>query len=150
KSDRSSSPGHAKGLTFRGALSTVQVALSLMLIVAAGLFIRTLHNLRATDMGFRQSSLFLASLDPARNGYKSDRLLSFYDQLQRNVSEQPGVVGVALASYGTLSGVLPAGTRFMNSAVHAAGNVPTPGEDLTTYLNTVTPGYFSVIGLPVV
>jgi predicted permease len=91
KSDPSTSRSRPKGLSFRGALSTAQVALSLMLIVAAGLFIRTLHNLRATDMGFRQSGLFLASLDPGRNGYKSDRLLSFYDQVQRSVREQPGV-----------------------------------------------------------
>jgi predicted permease len=89
-------------------------------------------------------------LDPARNGYKGDRLLSFYDQLQRSVREQPGVVDVALASHGTLSGVLPVGTRFMNTAVHATGKDPTPGEDLTTYLNTVTPGYFRAVGLPIV
>jgi predicted permease len=150
KSDLSSALSRAKGLTFRGALCTIQVALSLMLIVATGLFVRTLHNLRATDMGFRQGDLLLASLDPGRNGYESERLLSFYDQLQRSVREQPGVVEVALASHGTLSGVLPAGTRFMNTAVHAAGKDPRPGADLTTYLNTVTPGYFSVIGLPIV
>jgi predicted permease len=150
KSSLSSSLGRAKGLTFRGALSTAQVALSLMLIVASGLFIRTVHNLRATEMGFRQSSVFLASLDPARNGYKEDRLLTFYDQVQRSVREQPGVVDVALASYGTLSGVLPAGTRFMNNAMHAAGQDPAPGEDLTTYVNTVTPGYFRAVGLSIV
>lgn len=124
--------------------------LSLMLIVAACLFVRTLHNLRVTDMGFRQGRLFLASVDPGRNGYRGDRLLSFYDQMQRSVREQPGVVEVALANHGTLSGVLPAGTRFMNTAVHAEGKDTRPGEDLTTYLNTVTPGYFSVIGLPIV
>src|SRR5262249_34704583 len=71
KSDLSSSVSRAKGLTFRGALSTAQVALSLMLIVAAGLFIRTLHTLRATDMGFRQSSLFLASLIPPETGIRA-------------------------------------------------------------------------------
>jgi len=150
KADLPSTVGPAKGLTFRGALSTAQVALSLMLIIASGLFIRTLHNLRATDMGFRQSGLFLASLDPSRSGYKGDQLLSFYDQLQRSVRDQPGVVDVALASHGTLSGVLPTGTRFMNTAMHAAGKDPAPGEDLTTYLNSVTPGYFRTIGLPIV
>ncbi len=150
KSDLSSSLSRTKGLSFRGALSTAQVALTLMLIVAAGLFVRTLHNLRTTDMGFRQGGLFLASLDPGRNGYQGERLLSFYDRLQRSVREQQGVVEVALASHGTLSGVLPVGTRFMNTAIHAAGKDPRPGEDLTTYLNTVTPGYFSVVGLPIV
>jgi predicted permease len=149
KSDLSFSLGGAKRLTFRGTLSMAQVALSLMLIVAAGFFGQTLHNLRAVDMGFRQSSLILASVDPARNGYGGDRLLDFYNRLQRSVLEQPGVAGVALASHGTLSGVLPAGTRFMNTAMHAAGKDPLPGEDLTTYLNTVTPGYFGAVGVPI-
>lgn len=101
-------------------------------------------------MGFRQTGLLLASLDPARNGYTSERLLTFYDQVRQSVREQPGVVDVALASHGTLSGVLPAGTRFMNTAVHAQGQKTMPGEDLTTYFNTVTPGYFRTVGLPLV
>jgi predicted permease len=149
KGDNSTSISRAKGLSLRGTLSTVQVALSLMLIITAGLFMRTLHNLRATDTGFRQTDLLLASLDPARSGYRSGRLLSFYDQVQQMVREQPGVAEVALASHGTLSGVLAAGTRFMNTAVHAEGHDPIPGEDLIAYFNTVTPGYFRAVGLPI-
>jgi predicted permease len=149
KGGNSTSISRTKGLSFRGTLSTVQVALSLMLIIAAGLFMRTLHNLRATDTGFRQTDLFLASLDPARSGYGRERLLSFFDQVQQTVREQPGVAEVALASYGTLSGVLPAGTRFMNTAVHAEGHDPIPGGDLIAYFNTVTPGYFRAVGLPI-
>jgi predicted permease len=147
KTDISTSISPARRLSLRTVLSTVQVALSLMLIVTAFLFDRTLHNLRGTEMGFRQTGLLLASLDPARNGYTSERLLNFYDQVRQGVREQPGVVDVALASHGTLSGVLPAGTRFMNTAVHAQGQKAMPGEDLTTYFNTVTPGYFRTIGL---
>lgn len=150
KADGSTSVSRAKGLGLRGALSTVQVALSMTLVVSAGLFMRTLHNLRATDMGFRQENLLLASLDPTRNGYRNERLLSFFDLVQQRVREQPGVVGVGLASHGSLSGVLPAGTRFMNTAIHAEGHDPLPGEDLTTYFNTVTPEYFNAAGLPIV
>ena len=148
KSDLSTSAGRTRPFGFRGTLSTIQVALSLMLIVGAGLFTRTLHNLRTTDMGFRQHGLLLASLDPAKSGYSHERLLAFLDLIQRNVREQPGVVDVGLASHGSLSGVLPAGTRFINTAVHAEGREAVAGEDLTTYFNTVTPGYFRAAGLP--
>jgi predicted permease len=146
KTDSSTSEGRTR-FGFRGTLSTIQVALSLMLIVGAGLFARTLHNLRTSDMGFRQTDLLLASLDPAKSGYGRDRLAAFFDLLEQRVREQPGVVDVGLASHGSLSGVLPTGTRFMNSAVHAEGRAAIAGEDLTTYFNTVTPGYFSAAGL---
>jgi predicted permease len=146
KTDSSTSEGRTR-FGFRGTLSTIQVALSLMLIVGAGLFARTLHNLRTSDMGFRQTDLLLASLDPAKSGYSRDRLAAFFDLLEQRVREQPGVVDVGLASHGSLSGVLPTGTRFMNSAVHAEGRAAIAGEDLTTYFNTVTPGYFSAAGL---
>src|SRR5260370_27707605 len=83
KSDLSSSLSRTKGLNFRGALSTAQVALTLMLIVAASLFVRTLHNLRTTAMGFRQGGLFRASLGAGMNRSQGERLLSYYDQLPR-------------------------------------------------------------------
>jgi predicted permease len=150
KADISTPVGRTRGFGLRGTLSTIQVALSLMLIVDAGLFTRTLHNLRTTDMGFRQDGLLLASLDPAKSGYRNERLLSFFDLIQRSVREQPGVVDVGLASHGSLSGVLPTGTRFRNTAVHADGHQAVAGEDLTTYFNTVTPGYFSAAGVPLV
>lgn len=150
KAGSSTAVSRTRGFGLRAALSTVQVALSLMLIVNAGLFTRTLHNLRSTDMGFRQDGLLLASLDPAKSGYRNERLLSFFDLIQRSVREQPGVVDVGLASYGSLSGVLPPGTRFRNTAVHAEGHAAGAGEDLTTYFNTVTPGYFNAIGLPLI
>jgi predicted permease len=149
KSDSSTPGRRTRGFGLRGTLSTIQVALSLMLIVNAGLFARTLHNLRTTDMGFRQDGLLLASLDPLKSGYSQERLLPFFDLIQHGVREQPGVVDVGLASHGSLSGVLPIGTRFRNTAVHAEGHEPVAGEDLTTYFNTVTPGYFSAAGLPV-
>jgi predicted permease len=133
---------------YRSALTVIQVALSLMLIVGAGLFARTLHNLRTTDMGFRQSGLLLASLDPAKSGYGRDRIADFFDRLERRVREQPGVVDVGLASHGSLSGVLPVGTRFMSSAVHAEGRDVPAEEDATTYFSTVTAGYFSAAGVP--
>lgn len=139
KADHSTPVSRTRGFGLRATINTVQVALSLMLIVGAGLFTRTLHNLRTTDMGFRQDGLLLASMDPAKSGYRNERLLSFFDLIQRSVREQPGVVDVGLASHGSLSGVLPTGTRFRNTAVHAEGHETVAGQDLTTYFNTVTP-----------
>ncbi|MGH9845431.1 MAG: ABC transporter permease [Blastocatellia bacterium] len=62
-------------------LIVAQVALSLLLLVGAGLFIRTLHNLQQVNLGFNQENLLVFKLQPAQAGYKGERLLRFYQQL---------------------------------------------------------------------
>ena len=58
----------------------------------------------------------------------------------------PGVNDAALASYGSLSGLLPAGTRFLNTSMHGEGRDLQPNEDATVCINIVTPDYFVKIG----
>ena len=62
-------------------LIVAQVALSLLLLVGAGLFIRTLYNLQRVNLGFNQENLLLFTLQPEQGGYKDERLLQFYQQL---------------------------------------------------------------------
>ena len=134
-------------LDLRGILVVVQVALSLVLVVGAGLFARTLQNLRAVDMGFDRGNMLLASLDPAKSGYTRQRTAVFFDQLVQRLRAHRESEGVGLASHGSLSGVLPAGTRFINNQMHAAGSLPKPGEDMTVYNNFVSPHYFEAVGI---
>ena len=130
-------------------LSAIQVALSLVLVVASVLFARTLHTVRSRETGFQQEHVLLAALDPIKSGYSEERARMLYDELLTRLRAQPAVRAAGLASYGSLSGVMAAGTRFMNTPMHAADQVLPPTVDPTVYVNNVTPGYFEAIGMSV-
>jgi predicted permease len=134
-------------LDLRGILVVVQIALSILLVAGAGLFARTLQNLSAVDLGFERSNILLVSVDPARSGYPRQRTAVFFDQLLQRLRAHHEVDSVGLASHGSLSGVLPAGTRFINNQMHAAGSAAKPGEDTTFYNNFVSPQYFEAAGI---
>jgi predicted permease len=72
-------------------LIVTQVALSLLLLVGAGLFIRTLYNLQRVNLGFNQQNLLVFRLQPQQGGYKDERLLQFYQQLFARLDNLPGV-----------------------------------------------------------
>ncbi len=75
--------GSSVGL--RKALVVAQVTLSLLLLIGAGLFIRSLKNLKDLDPGFRTANLVGFAVDPPMNGYKPDRSLDFYRQLRESL-----------------------------------------------------------------
>jgi predicted permease len=79
-------------------LIVAQVALSLLLLVGAGLYIRTLYNLQRVELGFNQENLFLFKLHPQLGGYKDERLLQFYQQLFARLDNLPGVRAATFAS----------------------------------------------------
>src|SRR5262249_15947025 len=72
-------------------LIVVQVALSLLLLVGGGLFIRTLYNLQHVNLGFDPENLLLFRLQPEQSGYKEGRLVQFYEQLFQRLDNLPGV-----------------------------------------------------------
>ena len=78
-------------------LIVAQVALSLLLLVGAGLFIRTLYNLQRVNLGFNQENLLLFRLQPQQGGYKGERLLQFYQQLFARLDNLPGVRAATFA-----------------------------------------------------
>jgi predicted permease len=131
----------------RDVLTVVQIALAILLVMGAGLFARTLQNLKAVDMGFRRDNVLLVSVDPAKSGYTRPRTMVFFDQLIQRVRAHKGIEAVGLASHGSLSGVLPAGTRFISNQMHAAGMTIQPGEDMTVYNNLVSTQYFESVGI---
>ena len=133
----------------QSVLSAIQVALSLVLAIAAALFARTLHNMRSVDTGFQQEHVLLAALDPVKSGYSAERARIFYDELLTRLRAQAPIRAAGLASYGSLSGVMAAGTRFMNTPMHSAGQALPSAVDATVYINYVTPGYFDAIGMAI-
>jgi len=134
-------------LDSREVLAVVQIALTILLVTGAGLFARTLLNLRDADMGFDRDHILLASIDPARSGYTRPRTAVFFAELLRRLRSYETVEAVGLASHGTLSGVLPAGTRFMSTQMHPDGATEPSTKDLTVHHNVVSPGYFEASGI---
>ena len=137
----------ARGVDGQAVLIALQVAASIVLVSAALLFGRSLHNLRSVDTGFRQDDVLLAAMDPVKSGYSEERTRAFYEELGRRLRAQSGVRAAGFASYGSLSAVLAPGTRFTNTAMHADGQELQPDEDATVWLNIVSPGYFESVGL---
>jgi putative ABC transport system permease protein len=137
----------ARRVDGQAVLSALQVAASIVLVSAALLFGRSLHNLRSVDTGFRQDDVLLAAMDPVKSGYSEERTRVFYEELGRRLRAQSGVRAAGFASYGSLSAVLAPGTRFTNTAMHADGQELQPDEEATVWLNIVSPGYFESVGL---
>ena len=74
-----------------------QIALSLLLLVGAGLFAHSLYNLKSLDPGFRTENLMTFALDPALNGYSQSRTQALYAQLQEDIAALAGVRSVSMA-----------------------------------------------------
>ncbi|MDA8016130.1 MAG: ABC transporter permease [Thermoanaerobaculia bacterium] len=81
-----------------GALVVLQVAVSVVLLVAAGLFVRTLHNLNTTEIGMEVDNVLVAKLDPALQRYEGDGIVGFYERVLSEVSAVPGVSMASVTS----------------------------------------------------
>jgi predicted permease len=129
---------------FRKALVVCQVMLSVLLLIGAGLFIRSLRNLHLTDLGMRTDSLLAFSIDPSIGGYSPERTQQFYQQLLDRMKTQAGITGVAFAAMGVLEG------SQWDSTMTLEGYDAKPGESMNPYCNAVSPGYFRTMGVPFV
>ncbi len=126
----------------RKLLVVTQMALSLLLLIGAGLFIRSLGNLGRLDPGFRTSNVVVFSVDPSLSGYTGPQTELFYRQLTERLRSLPGVESAALG----MVRVLDFGR--WDSTVAVEGYEAKPGEDMNPYYNGVSPGYFAALGIP--
>jgi predicted permease len=132
----------ARGLSLRRGLVISQVALSLLLLVVAGLFLRSLQNLRGQELGFRPQGVLVVGIDPQGGGYTPEQLPGLYRDLVERFEALPGVDSASLSYYSLLTG-----TRWRTEA-SVAGYDP-PGEEATEIEGTfVTPGYLETLGVP--
>jgi predicted permease len=129
-------------LWFGKALVAGQTALSVTLLVGAGLFIRTLVTLKSTDIGFHRENIVIFDIDPTALGYKGHRLRTFYEEL---LEKTRGVSGVHSAA---LSGMTPMGEYARSRTFSAEGYQPREGERLVAYSNPVSSQYFTTLGIP--
>ena len=128
-------------LSLRNLLVVGQVALSLMVLVGAGLCVRSLRNLQAIDAGFDPAKVLVMSVDVSLSGYSKERGLQFYSELLEQVRRLRGVEAVSLATQIAL------GDGF-GGTMRAAGYAPKAGEDLSSDFNQIGPDYFRTMKIP--
>jgi predicted permease len=126
------------------ALVGVQIALSTLLVIGAGLFIRTLAGLNSVDPGFRTHNLLLAQIDLPRNRYPAGRDIALHQKLEQAISAVPGVESVAPAMDAYLSDDLSA-TDFLPE-----GESYDPNKRQGENYNAVGIHFFSTLGIPIV
>lgn len=134
--------GGFKQIRSRQALVVAQVALSLLLLIGAGLFTRSLVNLKSLDPGFRTSNLVMFTLDASRNGYDRARTHRLYEDIQDRLSQIPGVSSATASDIVLLSG------NQSSSTVHVEGYREKPDEDMNPRQQSVLPAYFETLGIP--
>jgi macrolide transport system ATP-binding/permease protein len=117
-----------------------QIAISLLLLVAAGLFVRTLNNLNSISLGFNGERVLLFSVNARQAGYQNDGLVRFYDDLQARLALIPGVRDVTLSNFALVSGSLN-----MTGVTLPGFTGKNPG---TSSLN-VGPGFFTTMQIPI-
>ena len=133
--------GTGSAVRLRKALVVAQVAFSFLLLVGAGLFVRTLANLKETNSGFRNlERLVTFQVDASLNGYSVVRMKDFYNQLLQNIRALPGVNSAGFAEVSILSG------SEWDSTMSVEGHVNKDGEDLQAFMNSVSPGYWKTMG----
>jgi len=123
-------------------LIVAQVALSLLLLVGAGLFIRTLRNLEHVNLGFNQENLLVFTLQPEQTGYKDERLLQLYQQLFARLDQLPGV---RAATFGKVA--LIADDNFFNDFL-LPGETEGTAEGHDTMRQMVRENYFATMEIP--
>lgn len=127
----------------RRALVITQVAISLLLLIGAGLFVRSLQNLRSLDPGFVRESVLVVSVYPERSGYKGQRLRDFYERLLEKARALPNSRSASLAGVTPLSG-----SRSANFFA-VEGYRRRPDESPLVDLNSVGTGYFETLRIPI-
>jgi predicted permease len=143
KTDTAGAAGSSRAL-LRRILVVSQVALSLLLVIGAALFARSLGNLQHLDPGFTRARLAVAFVDPGRNGYKGQRLHDFFERLREGVERVPGVQSASLSSISPLAGM-----RW-NDDVSVEGYERKDGEERAVDMNAVGPRFFETMGIRVV
>ncbi len=119
-----------------------QVALSLVLLVGAGLFLRTFLNLESVNLGYARDKLLLIRVDGVTAGYKDERLVALYRQLLDKFRTMPGVRRATFSENGLFSGT-ESGDRVI-----VEGYTPRGDKDRSSRFDQIGPGYFSALGIP--
>ena len=127
---------------FGKSLVAAQVAFSVTLLSAGGLFVRHLSNLEHLDLGFHRDHILLVNVDPASSGYSGERLSRANQELLGRLEAIPGVRSA------TMCGVSPISGAGANRAATVEGYQAKPGEPRKIWENWIAPKYFETLGTP--
>lgn len=126
----------------RFSLVTAQIALSMMLLILAGLFLKSFLNVTRVNLGLDTRNVVTFGISPGRIGYSLERSRMLFSSLKERLSAIPGVTDVAASAVPVLSG------DNMETAMAVEGFTPGPDGDLGARLNEVSSRYFSTMGIP--
>jgi len=130
---------------FGTGLVAAQVALSILLVTAAAVFLGHLSRLRNFDLGFRSDHVLQVTLDPSHSGYQRDQLAAAYREILSRLEALPGVRSASVSGCTPLQGC-GSGARYMI----AEGHVERPEDRRMTALAFVAPRYFETLGIPLI
>ena len=140
-----SGAGHLSGgrasSRFRSSLVTVQIALSMALLVCAGLFVKSLRNVSKVNLGIQTEGVVTFAISPELNGYKWRRSAALFQRAHEELGAIPGVTGVTAARVALLSG------NNWGNSVAVQGFKKDPDTDDGSRFNSVSPGYFRTLGI---
>ncbi|MGH9396204.1 MAG: ADOP family duplicated permease [Terriglobia bacterium] len=128
-------------LGLRKLMVASEVAMSLLLLVSAGMLVRSLEKLKEVNPGFDENNVLLVSVDPTLIGYRGTRLMNLYGQLADNIEAVPGVRSASLAALPPMSGAQ------WRTGVFVQGRVPGPHENTTALMNLIGPSFFKTMGI---
>ena len=129
---------------FRTSLATAQIALSMALLVSAGLFTKSLMNVSRVDLGVKVDNVIMFGLSPELNGYTPARTKQLFERLEEELAALPGVNGVTSALVPLLGG-----SNWGND-VAVEGFPAGPDTDTNSRFNEVGPEYFRTLGVPLI
>jgi predicted permease len=129
---------------FRSSLVTAQIALSMALLVSAGLFIKSLMNISKVDLGIKTENVVTFGISPELNGYTNQRSAQLFTRLEEELAAIPGVTGVTEAMVPLLAG------SNWGTDVAVEGFKSGPDIDSNSRLNEVGPNYFKTLGVPMI
>jgi putative ABC transport system permease protein len=125
------------------ALVGGQVALSLLLLIGSGLLLRTLDHLQRVTLGFDHHALFTFEVRPGLNAYNDERLIGYYQELQRRLQSLAGIRSVAFTQHG------PIDSGWSSNSPEIPGYTA-PGQQVEVYRHIVGSGYFETLNVPIV
>jgi predicted permease len=129
---------------FRRSLVTMQIAISLLLLIAAVLFGQTLINLTRVELGIRPDHLVTLSVNPKLNRYSEDRTVQFFERLSERLAALPGVTLVSASRVAAIGG------SRSSTSVTVEGFSAQKDGDSTSHLNAIGPDFFRTLGIPLV
>lgn len=135
--------GAGSAVKLRKSLVVAQVAFSFLLLAGAGLFVKTLANLKNARTGFQNIDRVVTfQMDAALNGYATPRVLDFYQRALQDIRALPGVKSSGYALVPLLAG------SEWDSTMSVEGHQARDGEDMQSFDNAISPGYFQAMGIP--